>query len=87
MPRPLDAGLRWRIAVADETKRIEDEIAKAREELAGTLDQLVVRANPQRLAQDAKGQVAAFVSKPPVKYSLVGVGALVAVVIIRKIFS
>ncbi|NLG47191.1 DUF3618 domain-containing protein [Gordonia sp. (in: high G+C Gram-positive bacteria)] len=73
--------------MADETKRIEDEIAKAREELAGTLDQLVVRANPQRLAQDAKGQVVGLVSKPPVKYTLIGVGALAVVVIVRKIFS
>ena len=71
--------------MADETKRIEDEIAKAREELAGTLDQLVVRANPQRLADDAKVRVVAVVNQPAVKYGLLGVGALVAVVVVRKI--
>lgn len=71
--------------MADETKRIEDEIAKAREELAGTLDQLVVRANPQRLADDAKVRAVAIVSQPAVKFSLLGVGALVAVMIVRKI--
>ncbi|EGD53208.1 DUF3618 domain-containing protein [Gordonia neofelifaecis] len=72
--------------MADETARIEQEIAKAREELAGTLDQLVERTNPQRLADDAKVKVVAVVSQPPVKYGLIGVGALVAVVIVRKIF-
>ncbi|MGB3303385.1 DUF3618 domain-containing protein [Gordonia sp. (in: high G+C Gram-positive bacteria)] len=72
--------------MANETDRIEQEIAKAREELAGTLDQLVDRANPQRLADDAKVKAVALVSTPPVKYSLVGVGVLVALVVVRKIF-
>ncbi|AUH69419.1 MULTISPECIES: DUF3618 domain-containing protein [Gordonia] len=71
--------------MADETARIEQEITKAREELAGTLDQLVERANPQRLADDAKTKAVAIVSRPPVKYGLIAVGALVAVVVVRKI--
>ncbi|MGB3698627.1 MAG: DUF3618 domain-containing protein [Gordonia sp. (in: high G+C Gram-positive bacteria)] len=72
--------------MADETERIEQEIAKAREELAGTLDQLVERANPQRLADDAKTKAVEIVNRPPVKFGLIGAGALVVVVVVRKIF-
>lgn len=69
----------------DETQRIEQQIAQAREELATTLDQLAERANPQRLADDAKTKAVAVVSSPPVKYTLIGVGVLVVVLLIRKI--
>jgi hypothetical protein len=36
------------------------------------VDSLVVRANPQRIADDVKAQVVAFVTKPPVLASLAG---------------
>ncbi len=69
----------------DETQRIEQQIAQAREELATTLDQLAERANPQRIADDAKAKAIAVVSSPPVKYSLIGVAGLAVVLVIRKI--
>ena len=71
--------------MAGDTERIEQEIAQAREELAKTLDQLAVKANPQRLADDAKGKALAVANTPAVKYGAVGVGALVLLLVVRKI--
>ncbi|GAA4660394.1 DUF3618 domain-containing protein [Gordonia humi] len=71
--------------MAGDTERIEKEIAQAREDLAKTLDQLAVKANPQRLADDAKNKAIAIVNTPAVKYGLAGVGAVVVVLVIRKI--
>ena len=44
-----------------------------------------MRANPQRLADDAKAKALAFVTKPPVLVSLAGVGVVVVVLVIRGI--
>ncbi|GAC57641.1 hypothetical protein GOHSU_22_01010 [Gordonia hirsuta DSM 44140 = NBRC 16056] len=71
--------------MADDTQRIEQEIAQAREELATTLDQLAERANPQRIAEDAKGKAIAFVQKPQVKYTLIGVAGLTVVLVVRAV--
>ena len=83
------SGLRndelWRYRVADDTERIEKEIAQAREELATTLDQLAERANPQRLAGDAKTKALAVLSSPPVKFRLIGVGGLAVALVVTKI--
>lgn len=73
--------------VADDTRRIEQEIAQAREELATTLDQLAERANPQRLADDAKSKVIAFLNRPPVKLGLIGAGGVVVVLVVRKVIK
>ncbi|ETA08978.1 MULTISPECIES: DUF3618 domain-containing protein [Gordonia] len=73
--------------MAGDTERIEQEIAKAREDLASTLDALAERANPQRLADDAKSKALATLQKPAVMYSIAGVGALVLVLVVRKITS
>ncbi len=45
---------------------IKRDIDQARDQLASTVDALAERANPQRLADDAKAKVIAFVTKPPV---------------------
>lgn len=73
--------------MADNIDRIEAEIAQAREELAATLDQLAERANPQRIADDAKHKALAFVNRPPVKFTLIGAAALTVVVVIRKVVA
>ncbi|MEO9329973.1 DUF3618 domain-containing protein [Gordonia aurantiaca] len=73
--------------MAGDTERIEQEIAKAREDLANTLDALAERANPQRLADDAKSRALATLQTPAVKYTFAGVGALVLVLVVRKIVS
>lgn len=72
--------------VADrDPEAIKKDIDQARDQLAATVDSLAVRANPQRLADDAKAKVVAFVTKPPVLASLAGVGAVVVVVLIRRL--
>ncbi|MGL4305581.1 MAG: DUF3618 domain-containing protein [Mycobacteriaceae bacterium] len=68
-----------------DTNSIEREIERARDQLANTLDELSVRAHPKRLADDAKASVLATLSKPVVKYSIAGVGVLVAALVVRKI--
>jgi len=72
--------------VARDTEHIEREIEAARNRLAGTLDELAVRADPQRIAGNTKKAVVAKVNEPKVKYSLIGAGALVGVLVLIKIF-
>ncbi|WP_375483702.1 DUF3618 domain-containing protein [uncultured Mycobacterium sp.] len=64
---------------------IKQEIDQAREQLASTVDSLAARANPRRLAEDVKIQVIAFVKKPVVTVSLVSIGALTVVLVVRRI--
>jgi hypothetical protein len=64
---------------------IKKDIDQAREQLASTVDTLAARANPRRLADDAKARVLIFVKKPAVAMSLAGVGALGVVLVVRKI--
>ena len=53
--------------------------------MALTVDALAERANPQRLADDAKAKAIAIASKPAVIASFAGLGVVVLVVVIRKI--
>jgi hypothetical protein len=70
--------------VADrDPESIKRDIDQARDQLASTVDQLAVRANPQRLADDAKARVLAFVKKPAVIGSVVG--SVVVVLVIRRV--
>ncbi|GBE65122.1 membrane protein [Mycobacterium sp. MFM001] len=64
---------------------IKQEIDQAREQLASTVDSLAERANPRRIADDAKTRAIAFVKKPAVAVSLAGLAALAAVLVVRKI--
>ncbi|WP_102142353.1 DUF3618 domain-containing protein [Mycobacterium hubeiense] len=64
---------------------IKRDIDQAREQLASTVDSLAERANPRRIADDAKAGVVRFVKKPAVTISLAGVGALVVLLVIRKL--
>lgn len=64
---------------------IKKEIDQARDQLATTVDSLTERANPRRLADDFKAGLARFVKKPAVAASLAGVGALVIVIVVRRI--
>ncbi|MGW6331137.1 DUF3618 domain-containing protein [Nocardia rhamnosiphila] len=71
--------------MAKDTERIEQEIEAARERLAGTLDEIAVRADPQRIAEGTKQLALAKVNEPKVKYTLIGIGALVAGALLFKI--
>jgi hypothetical protein len=64
---------------------IKQDIDKARDQLASTVDSLAVRANPRRLADDAKARGIGFVKKPAVAISLAGIAALAAALAVRRI--
>jgi hypothetical protein len=64
---------------------IKQDIAVARDRLALTVDSLAERTNPQRLADDLKSAVLRFVKKPAVAATLMGVGAVTVVIIVRGI--
>jgi hypothetical protein len=64
---------------------IKRDIDVARDQLASTVDSLAERANPRRLADDLKARVIGFVTKPAVAVSLVGIGSVVVVVVVRRI--
>ncbi|NMO03759.1 DUF3618 domain-containing protein [Gordonia sp. TBRC 11910] len=70
-----------------ETERIEQDIARAREDLANTLDALAERANPQRLADDAKAKVLVTLNQPVVKFGIAGAGVLVVALVVRKVLK
>ncbi|MGW1680175.1 DUF3618 domain-containing protein [Saccharopolyspora sp. NPDC002376] len=72
--------------MARDPDAIERDIEQAREALADTLDQLSVKANPQRFVEAGKASVQEKLNDPRVRYALIGVGALVAVVVVRKLF-
>jgi hypothetical protein len=64
---------------------IKRDIDQARDQLAATVDSLAVRANPQRIANDIKASVLRFLKKPAVAASLAGVGAVVVVIVVRRV--
>jgi hypothetical protein len=64
---------------------IKAEIDQARDRLAVTVDSLAVRANPQRIADDVKSALLAFVKRPPVAAALAGVSVVTVVLVIRRI--
>ena len=64
---------------------IKQDIDQARDQLASTVDSLAVRANPRRLAEDAKARAIGFVKRPAVAISLAGIAALAAALAVRRI--
>ena len=64
---------------------IKQEIDLAREQLASTVDSLAERANPRRLADDAKARAIGFVKKPAVTISLAGIAVLAVAVAVRRV--
>ncbi|WP_194837724.1 DUF3618 domain-containing protein [Nocardia sp. XZ_19_369] len=72
--------------MAKDTERIEQEIEAARTRLASTLDELAVRADPQRIASDSKQIVLRKLNEPKVKYSLIGAAVVMVGLVLVKIF-
>ncbi|MGH3543852.1 MAG: DUF3618 domain-containing protein [Mycobacterium sp.] len=64
---------------------IKQEIDQARDQLASTVDSLAERANPRRIADDARTRAIALVKKPAVAISLAGIAALAIALVVRKI--
>jgi hypothetical protein len=73
------------VAADRDPDTIKHEIDQARDQLASTVDSLAERANPRRIADDVKAGVMRFLKKPAVAISLAGVGAVVVVVVVRRI--
>jgi hypothetical protein len=72
--------------VARDPDTIQREIEQARDALAVTLDQLGTKASPQRLVDTAKSNVRSTLDRPKVRYSLIGLGALIMLLLVRKLF-
>lgn len=65
---------------------IQAEIERARDGLAVAVDQLTTRLDPKRAIDEGKRRVHAIWDNPKVKYAVIGAGALVAYVMVRKLF-
>ena len=74
--------------MARDADTIEHDIEQARDALAATLEELSTR--PKRAIDAGKDQVKAQVESrmadPRVRYSLMGLGALIVLVLLRKLF-
>lgn len=72
--------------MARDTGDIERDIEKARNQLASTLDELSLRANPKTLVENTKQTLVAKVNQPQVKkYAVIAVGAVVGLLVLRKV--
>lgn len=85
MPDVHQADLEDRDVADRDPEAIKQEIDRARDQLAATVDLLAERADPRRLADDIKARVIEFVSQPVVIVTLAGISSVVMVVVIRRI--
>ncbi|WP_214366635.1 DUF3618 domain-containing protein [Pseudonocardia sp. H11422] len=72
--------------MARDPETIQREIERTRDALAESLDALTDRANPKHLVESGKQQVQAKLEDPRIRYALIGVGALIAFGLLRKLF-
>jgi hypothetical protein len=71
--------------VVRDAETIQAEIERARDSLAAAVDELTTRANPKRVVEEGRRTLTATLADPKVKYSLIAVGALVGLVILRRL--
>ena len=72
--------------MARDADTIQAEIERARDALALTVDELTTRGNPKRIVEQGKQTLRARWDDPKVRYAVIGAGALVALVILRRLF-
>ncbi|MGH3870756.1 MAG: DUF3618 domain-containing protein [Pseudonocardiaceae bacterium] len=72
--------------MARDADTIEHDIEQARDALAVTLEELGTRANPKRAIEAGKEQLEATLANPKVRYSLMAVGALFVLALLRSLF-
>jgi len=72
--------------VARDAETIQAEIERARDALAVAVDELTTRANPKRVVEQGRQTLMSTVAEPKVKYSLIAVGALLALLVVRRLF-
>ncbi len=68
-----------------DAETIQAEIERARDALAVAVDELTTRANPKRVVEQGKQSVRDILARPAVKFSLIGAGALVGLLLLRKL--
>jgi hypothetical protein len=66
-------------------EQVQREIEGARDALAIAVDQLATRANPKRIAADAKQSLIEKAQSPTGKKVLAGAGAVVVLLVLRRI--
>ncbi|QNG18311.1 DUF3618 domain-containing protein [Rhodococcus triatomae] len=71
--------------MARDTDSIERDIESARNQLAGTLDELALRANPKRVVENTKQTLIAKLNQPAVKYGLIAAGTVIGLLVVRKV--
>lgn len=71
--------------MARDPDTIEAEIEQARNALAATLDELGTRANPKRMVEEGKQTLQLKLADPKVRAPLLGVGALIGFLLLRKL--
>ena len=72
--------------MARDAETIQAEIERARDALAVAVDELTTRANPKRVVEQGRQTLMSTLAEPKVKYSLIAVGALLALLVIRRLF-
>ena len=72
--------------MARDADTIQAEIERARDALALTIDELTTRGNPKRIVEQGKQTLRDKLADPKIRYALIGVGAFVGLVIIRRLF-
>lgn len=66
---------------------IQRDIEASRAALAHTVDEIAYRTNPKRVVENTKTSLKAKAQTPEGKAVLYGVGAVVAVLVLRKLFK
>lgn len=74
-----------RVAGERSAEEIQRDIENARTSLAVSVDQLVLRTSPKRIADDAKQWLKDKAQTPQGKAVIGGTGVLVAILVIRRI--
>ena len=72
--------------MARDADTIQAEIERARDALAQTVDELTTRGNPKRIVEQGKQTLRDKLADPKIRYALIGAGACVGLVIIRRLF-
>ena len=72
--------------MARDPDSIQQEIEKARDALAESLDVLSERASPKRFVDQGRASLQQRLADPKIKYGLIAVGALVVFALLRRLF-
>jgi len=72
--------------VARDPDTIQQEIEKARDALAESLDVLSERASPKRFVDQGRASLQQRLADPKIKYGLIALGVVIAAAVLRKLF-